>query len=426
MIDGTMAFSASEAAEAYLSTYGEAARARSDAYDEGEQIWGLAAVGYSLLVTFILYQTGFIRTLRDKLEGWTPRWIALFPFILVFTIVSALLTFPMDVWLGHFREQAFGLSNQRFGEWFSEYGVNFAVNAGVATIGIGLLYYIIRGLKRTWWIWGAGATAVFLAALIAAGPVFIAPLTNTYEPMEEGPLKADILAMADAVGVPANDVYVYDRSRQTNTISANVSGLLGTTRISLADTLLNDATPEETRAVMAHEIGHYVLNHIWEMIIYFVLIIAVGFAFVNASFTLVLQAIGRRWGVRDIGDIAGMPLLFALLGVYFTLATPVLNSIIRSNETEADIFGLALAREPDGFAAVAMKLGAYRKIDPGKWERIIFHDHPSARDRVEMAMRFKASELAAGATDLDPATAPLADEVRRYLAARETARAEGG
>lgn len=138
---------------------------------------------------------------------------------------------------------------------------------------------------------------------------------------------------------------------------------------------------------------------------------------------------GERWGVGDIGDVGGLPLLFALFSTFLFLMTPVTNTMIRTSEAEADAYGLALAREPDGFAAVSMKLGAYRKLDPGPVERFVFHDHPTGRDRVTMSMEFKAAELAGGAEDIDPSMAPLVPEVERYVAAREAARetkAEGG
>ena len=420
-----LAFDAPHAIDAYLNAVSGPVRERSDAYDEGEAIWSVVTFLIGLAVTFGLYQTGFIRSLRDRLEARLPRWAAVFPFILLYSLVSSLITFPLDLWLGHFREVAYGNSTQTFGAWLGEYAIQSAIGLVMGALFIGLLYLVIRALKRTWWLWGAGLTALLMAVMILISPVFLAPIFNDYTPMEESALKTDILNLAQAAGVPADNVYVYDRSRQTNTISANVSGLFGTTRVSLGDTLLTDATPAEVRAVMAHEIGHYVLNHIYEMLISFTVLIALGFAFANATYAWAARTFGARWGVGDIGDIAGMPLLFALISTFFFLATPVVNTMIRSNEAEADAYGLALAREPDGFAAVSMKLGAYRKLDPGPVERFIFHDHPTGRDRVTRAMNFKAAELAARAPDMDPAEAPLVPEVERYVAEREAQRLAG-
>lgn len=415
-------FDAQQAIDAYLGSVSGAIRDRSDAYDEGQALWGIVTFFVGLAVTLLLYQTGFIKGLRDGVEKRMPRWAAVFPFFLVYTVVSTVLTLPLAVWTDHFREVQYGNSTQDFGAWFGEYLINFGLSTLIGGILIMLLYAIIRALKRTWWIWGTGLVTATIALLMLIGPVFIAPIFNDYTPMEEGPLKEDILNLARAASVPADDVYVYDRSRQSSTISANVSGILGTTRISLGDTLIRDATPAEVKAVMAHEIGHYVLNHVYEMLLSVAVIIALGFAFANATYGLAARWGGARWGVGDIGDVGGMPLLFALFSVFMFFMTPVTNTMIRSNETEADAYGLALAREPDGFAAVSMKLGAYRKLDPGPVERFVFHDHPTGRDRVTMAMNFKAAEIAAGATDMDPAMAPLVPEVERYVAGREAAR----
>jgi STE24 endopeptidase len=257
-----------------------------------------------------------------------------------------------------------------------------------------VVWAVIRKAPRSWWLWGSGAVVAFLALMVLIGPVFISPLFNEYRPMEAGPMRDQILAMARAHDVPAENVYVFDQSRQHNRISANVSGLGPTIRISLNDNLLSRASPAEVKAVMGHELGHYVLGHVWKLLLVFGLVILVGF-FVLARLTpRILARWGERWGVRDVADPASAPLLTAIFGVYILLATPVVNTLIRTNESEADAFGLDAAREPDGFAATAMKLSEYRKIEPSPLEEAIFFDHPSGRTRVRMAMEWKARHLA--------------------------------
>ena len=169
-----------------------------------------------------------------------------------------------------------------------------------------------------------------------------------------------------------------------------MSGLLGTTRISLNDNLLDRTSIEEIEAVMAHEMGHYVLNHGSKLIINFGLVLAFGFAFVAWGFNRALRRWGQNWDVRNVGDTAGLPLFAALLSIYFLVATPVTNSIIRVHEAEADNYGINVSGQPDGFARVAMRLSEYRKISPGPLERFVFFDHPSGRDRVHMAMLWKS------------------------------------
>jgi STE24 endopeptidase len=198
--------------------------------------------------------------------------------------------------------------------------------------------------------------------------------------------------MARANGVPADEVYQFDASRQSKRISANVSGFMSTLRVSLNDNLLARCSEAEVRAVMGHEIGHYVLNHVYEGLVFFGVVLASGFAVLKWSYEAVQRRYGERWGIGGIEDEAGLPLLAALLSAYFFAVAPLTNSFVRANEAEADIFGLNASREPDGFAEVSLKLGEYRKLDPGPIEEWIFFDHPSGRSRIQMAMRWKVEQ----------------------------------
>ena len=148
---------------------------------------------------------------------------------------------------------------------------------------------------------------------------------------------------------------------------------------------------------MGHEMGHYLLGHVWTNVISLGLLVVIGLAVGRWAFVRLIERYGQRWDVRGQSDPAGLPLLLAIVSVYFFALTPVTNSIIRTNESQADIFGLNVARQPDGFARVAIRLSDYRKLDPGPLEEIFFYDHPSGRARVEMAMRWKAEQLRAAA-----------------------------
>jgi len=398
-------FDPKAATDAYLATVAGEAREKSDAYFEGGywlQLWdALYAIGVALLLLFTRVASG-MRSLAERVMPW--RWLQTLFFVAMFMVVTAALTFPLTIYEGFYREHEFGLSNQTMDEWLSDFGKNLMVDVVLMGVFITGIYAIVRRAPRTWWIWGAGATAAFMALAIMVAPVFISPLFNEYKPMREGPLKEDILSLARANGIPADEVYEVDESRQSTRISANVQGIFGTTRISLNDNLLNRTTPAEVRAVMGHEMGHYVLGHIYELIINLSLVAGVGFAFVQGGFGVLHRAFGSWWGVRDIADPAGLPIAILLFSVYGLAVTPIFNTIIRSNEAEADIFGLNAAREPDGFATTALKLSDYRKLDPTPLEEVIFFDHPSGRSRISMAMQWKAEHQGAMAVPVEPAS----------------------
>jgi STE24 endopeptidase len=224
-------------------------------------------------------------------------------------------------------------------------------------------------------------------------PVFIAPLFNHYSPLPESPLKAQILSLARANDVPAVNVWLVDASRQSNRVSANVSGFLGTARITLNDNLLKQGSGDEVLAVMGHEMGHYVMGHVTRNILMDALVILLGFAFLNFGYLWALDWFGGQWQVRKVSDVAGLPLLAALGSLYLFLMTPVTNTISRTIEYQADIFGLDAIRKPDAFATVMLKLSTYRKLEPGHWEEVIFYDHPSGRTRIEAAMRWKKEHI---------------------------------
>jgi STE24 endopeptidase len=302
------------------------------------------------------------------------------------------------------REHDYGLSNQSFGQWFAEFAIAFGLNLAIGTIAIALLYLILAVAKKTWWIWGTFATIALVAFFAMVGPVFISPLFNTYTEMPESPLQESVLQMAQANGVPADNVYVYDRSRQTNSISANVSGLFGTTRISLADTLIAREAPGGVRAVLGHEIGHYVLQHIVSLLLMFAALIFVAYALSHLIFNAIIKS--ERWGIRSIADPAGMPLFFSVIGFVLLLATPIQNNIVRFHEHQADMFGLNAAREPDGFAESALLLSEYRKMEPSPFEEWFFYDHPSGYARIHMSMVWKAHHMALGDIPMGPGGPP--------------------
>ena len=387
------AFDPQAATDALLASVDPAAREKSDAYFEGGYwfiLWNaLATMGAALLLLFTRASAG----MRNVAEAITDRrGIQTFIYGLQFIAAMTILTFPMAYWQDFMREHEFGLSNLSREEWLTEYATGFAVNVVMTSIFLVALYGVIRRAGEAWWLWATGLTVGFFVFAIAVSPVFIAPLFNEYKPMREGQLKEDILAMARANGIPADNVYEFNASKQSKRISANVSGFLGTTRISLNDNLLERGTPAEVKAVMGHEIGHYVLGHMYEIILTLAVLAAIAFVCVDIGFGTLHAMFGRMWGVRDFGDTAGLPILVLTLSVLGLVATPLTNSMTRSNEAEADIFGLNAAREPDGFATISLKLAEYRKLDPDPWEEVFFYDHPSGRARIHMAMKWKAEQ----------------------------------
>ncbi|MEQ9299617.1 MAG: M48 family metallopeptidase [Cyclobacteriaceae bacterium] len=393
----TSTFNWQEATQAYLDTMSPEQKAKSDAYFEGGywlMVWNFL---FGLFVAWLLLAKGLSNWMYQnarKISGKTN--LVNLVYVMQYVVVTFLIGYPLSLYEDFFREHQYELSNLTYGAWMGEQAKGLIIGIIVMSLVIMLLYMAICKAQQAWWLWGASGSLVFLMIIMFLAPVFLMPIFNTYYPLEDEAVKEDILSMARANDVPVDNVYQFDASKQSKRISANVSGIGSTIRISLNDNLLNRCSKEEVKAVMGHELGHYVLNHSYKGIMSFGLLILLCFAFVQWAYQRMIEKYGAQWHIDSISDIRAFPLFVALFSVFFFFATPFTNTIIRTQEMESDIFGLNAAREPDGFASTAIKLSEYRKIDPGYWEEILFFDHPSGRVRVETAMKWKAENLRKG------------------------------
>jgi STE24 endopeptidase len=388
------AFDPAAATRAYLDTVPADAHARSDAYFEGG--YWLILVGFlaTAAISVLLLHFGWSAKMRDRARRISPaRFVQSLVYWLQYLLVTTVLGFPLAVYTDFVREHSYGLSNMTFGAWLGDQAKGLAVGLVFGSLLVPILYAVVARAKQTWWLWGALVSLAFAAFAGMIAPVYIAPLFNHYVPLANQEVRAPILSLARANGIAATEVWEFDASRQSNRVSANVSGLFGTERISLNDNLLKRCSLPEIEAVMGHEMGHYVLNHVVKGLVDIGIVIVLAFAFVRFAFERLRARFADRWKVEGIDDPAGLPLAVLLVAAYFFVMTPVLNTMTRTAEAEADIFGLNASRQPDGMAQVALKLGEYRKLEPGALEEFIFFDHPSGRARIFMAMRWKGEHL---------------------------------
>jgi STE24 endopeptidase len=390
-------FDPAGATQAWLDSVPRNQREKSDAYFEGGYWLILWNFLLTAAISIFVLASRFSARLRDFSERVTKiKNFQVACYAILYLLFVYALSFPLNLYENFFREHQYGLATQSFAQWFREQLLGLALTLLGGTLLVVILYAVFRRASRTWWIWGTIVMIIFWGTLVLIAPVYIEPLFNTYKPLTDPKIRDPILAMARANEIPVKQVFEVDASRQTTRVSANVAGLLGTTRVALNDNLLKQCTLPEIRAVMAHEMGHYVLNHGAKLLTYFGILILVGFALTRILFDAVVRRWGNKWGVHGIADPAGLPLLVLILSTLVFIATPFLNTVVRITEREADAFGINTSREPDGVAKVALKLGVYRKLDPTPPEEFIFFDHPSGRARIRMAMDWKAADLPAG------------------------------
>jgi STE24 endopeptidase len=387
-------FNVEKESRAYLDRIPRDKKAQSDVYFEGGYWLQLWAFLYGAAIAALLVQgriSARMRDLAQRLTRFKPLQTGLYA--VQYIIVTAILSFPLSLYSDFLREHQYGLSNQDFGGWLGDWAKGLLVSLILGSLVMMALFGIVRRLQRTWHIWGALVTLAFLVFTIVIGPVYIAPLFNKYTILNDAKVVDPILRMARANGIAADKVYEMDASKQSKRVSANVSGFLGTMRITLNDNLLNRSSLPEIEAVMGHEMGHYVMNHVFKMILFSGILVVVGFALLRWGIEQLLARYGARWRITSVGDVAVTPVAVFVFSAYLFILTPFTNSFIRMQEFEADMFGLNAARQPDGMAEAALKLGEYRKMEPGPVEEWIFFDHPSGATRIRTAMRWKAENL---------------------------------
>jgi STE24 endopeptidase len=385
-------------------------QSRQKKYAHGAYLLSIAGTAWGLFVLVFLLRSRLSAAFRDRARAFARGRVnpAVFVYFAIFTVVTALLSLPLDAYGGYFREKSFGFARQSFYGWMGDW----AKGIGLAVVLGGLfavaLYAVIRRFHRTWWLIGAAVAMAFTIFAVAVEPVFIAPLFNKFTPLAAGPLRTRLLDLAHREGIPARDVYEVDASRQSAHTNAYVAGLLGTERIVIYDTLLKTHTAREVVAVMGHEMGHYVLHHVAKGLAFAAALILLGAALVRAFYGRIAP---RRpeWGIGPIEDPAGLPLVLLIVSVYSFLAAPAANAFSRSEEHQADVFSLEVVRDPDALAAGFAKFNTHdlSEYDPPRIVELWFYTHPSLQHRIEFCEEWKRRHPAAAPSVILPPTGKL-------------------
>jgi len=332
-------FDVDAATEAYLAQIPAGASARSDAYFEGGYWLILWDFIYGAAISLLLLNLRWSARMRDLAERLTRfRPLRTFVYWTQYSVVTFLLGAPLAIYEGYTRERRYGLATQTFGPWAWDQTKGMLLGIVLGGLLVMALFGIVRRLPKTWWIWGSAVTMMFLLVAVLIGPIYLQPLFNKVAPLADPKVTEPILSLARANGIAAKFIYQMDASQQSTRMSANVSGLGQTMRITLTDNLLRRGSPEEIQAVMGHEMGHYVLNHVYkDLLFFFPALIVIGFALLRGSLDWFLKRWGGTWQIRGIGDPAIVPLVILLISIFGFILTPILNTQIRTEEREADM-----------------------------------------------------------------------------------------
>ncbi len=380
------AFDPATATAAYIAGLGAEALARAAAYTVGNHwliLWGLVV---SALVTWLLVRSRVMDGLQARLSG--PNRQAFVVALATFIWIT-LLSLPWTIWSDWWRETDYGRSSQPLGDFLAQLAISGLLMALIAAVFFVGVYALIRRAGRRWWLWSGGLFALGATALMVLSPIVIEPLFNEYKPVPEGEVRDALLVMARESGVPEDRIFVYDGSRQSNNFTANVSGLFGSARIAISDVAFKGASLDEVKAVTGHEVGHYVLGHIWRGIGLVVLLGVVVLFLVDRLFAPMARLFGSR---AALSDPAGLPVLVFTASLVMTFAIPLMNAHTRSGERAADRYSLETVNLPDALASALVKTAEYRYPRPHPLQEMLFYSHPSVERRVRAAMDWKQAQ----------------------------------
>ncbi len=381
----------------WLATLSPQETARAVAYTQGSHwliLWGFLV---SALVAWIIVRTNWLVAIRERVERKKPRPnLATLAVAAAYFALSTLLALPWAVYESWWREKAYGLTSQAFGGWLSEALIGAAMSVVLSSLLLVVIYALIRRARRLWWAWGAVVTAVFIVIGLIASPILIEPIFNTYTPAPNGPVRDAVVELAKQTGTPSDKIFIYNGSKQSDRYTANVSGLFGTARVAMSDTMFQQgADLSEVRGVVGHEMGHYVHAHVLWMVGVLVILAGLAFWLTDRLYPFARRLLGAK-RVGDISDPAGLPVLGLVLAFLGVLATPVFATMTRTIEEDADHFSLVHANEPDGLAKALVKTAEYRAPSPSAVEEFLFYDHPSVENRVRRAMEWKKAHPETG------------------------------
>lgn len=400
--DSTSVASPASPADSVASARDYLAEVRANFTEEDRQyrstktLLSVAAPFYGIAMGLIVLFTGLAAGMRNLAVRVTRfKYIHVIVFLALYSLVMFVLGFPFDFYNAFLLEHEYGLSNESALDWFTDQGKSMLLGLfffGVVPL-IWLAYKAIKASRR-WWLWLAFGSIPVVVISVLIQPLVIDPMFNKFEPLRDQELKTSVLALAERADIPGRNVYQVDKSEQTKKLNAYVNGFGASQRIVFWDTILEAMNHDELLFVTGHEMGHYVLGHLWKGMI-FVSVMAFLLLFLAGKFmTWAVARFGTRWGFTELHDIASLPLLVMALGLVSLIGQPLLNAFSRTIEHEADVFALEITHLNDAGARAFITLSQQNKAnpDPSTLETIWLYTHPPVAKRVQFMLEYQPWE----------------------------------
>ena len=354
-------------------------------YNSGNILWILQQV-WGWIIPFLFLITGFSGKLGHFAEKWGKKWFfAIALYLILFIPIFYFLNWPLDFYESYLRQHEYGLSTQTLGRWWDHYLKGIAVTIISAISFVWIFYLLLKKSPKRWWFYSGIAASILSFFLVFVQPIWVAPLFNHFGPMKDKQLEQQILSLANKAGISGARVFEVDKSQDTKAMNAYVTGFGKTGRIVLWDTTIQGLSQDQILFVMGHEMGHYVLHHIWWQLLYFAALSFLIFYITYRICNYLMARYHHHFQFSHLSSIASLPLLLLVTGVLSFLSIPLTNYISRCMEHEADRFGLEITQnnQAAGESFLVLQRENLGNPRPGIIYRIWRGSHPSLQQRVD-------------------------------------------
>ena len=360
-------------------------------YQKAKNIHYFVDQGYTILFLVLFLFLGISAFLRRQIEKITQKrfWVVAI-YTLLFLVILFIVGFPSSYY-GFSLEHKYELSNQTFSQWLGEGLKSLLVLVIIGLVSVEGIYLALKKAPRTWWIYVSVVFIIFTVILVNLAPVLIMPLFNKFTPLPEGELRNKLVNLSHKANVKVGDIFTMDESKQTKKVNAMFTGLGNTKRIVLGDNLTNEFTPDEIEVVIAHEMGHNLLHHLWWGILFSSIVAGIGFFIIHLTGPKIITRLKNRLKIENMADVAGLPLIFLIFMVYGIITMPVGPAFSRHMERQADKFALDMTHNKEAFISAMNELAYINLSDPNPSPIIEFllYDHPPISKRIKFAEEYR-------------------------------------
>lgn len=366
-------------------------REQLKSYTRLRGVWRFVSPLLTVSIMLLLVLTGFSARMRTWAEEIGRRkFLAVWLYLAMFLAAWYILRMPFSIYRGFIIENQYGFMSQSFLSWLSDGLLGLLIRIVVGIVPMWFLYRLIGRVKR-WWLTFTVGLIPFAILMVVIVPIFVSPMFNDFEPLKNPQLETKVRALAEHAGIGDADIFEVDASKQSSKINAYVTGLLATKRVVLYDTMIENFTIDEVIFVTGHEMGHYVMHHVWQGLALAILLIGLGLWIIDLTIHSLIQRLRRRCKFNSASDVASLPLVVMLAIVLNLLLMPIGSGFSRHLERQSDRYAMDITDvSPDVAARTFEKLSAYNLSDPDPHPIIEFwfYSHPSLSKRIEFVKNY--------------------------------------